>query len=1067
MGGAWHARIRIVPGRPTAARYALAAALVCGVAVMPAAPASAAPGAGNAGARPSGARHAGAGRAETGHALSGNAGAAAGSSAFDWPEFHRSTTLGGYARNSSLSTANASKLGVAWAADLYGPALDSPVVAYDAALNKRLAYIGTERGDMIAVNVANGSIVWSTWLGSPIRTTPVVSGGSVYAGTANSARVYKLNASTGTVECSAGSPQPIEGTPVIATPPGGVRTLYVGTNDSLSAPGPLLAIAAGNCQRRWSFTGYQQRSGSWDAVSYAVDARHRPLVLFGSADPDTAVYAVNAVTGKRVWRFAAANPPPHTFDIGTGVTVSPPAPRDPDGTAYVASKLGIMYALDLTTGHLIWQYNFNKALGAHEGGRSTAALDGTNLVFGYNGGLVNLDAVTGARTWAYRDPAGAEALSSPAIAGPPGGQIVAVGDLGGGVDVVSLATGAQLYHYQTGGYITASPAVSGGNLLIASSDGFLYDFAAGGGNDPSLPSTVIQSPADNSSLPNPNGTLTVTGVASDPATIAGVVVAVQAAGVDGPWWDAPAHRWVSGPVGNAATVASPGATSSWRFAYPVPGAGGTYQVTAYGVSATGQSGIATASVRFAVRATTSGPRIAARPGFVAPGGTLRVSGAGFAGSERVAIMLAGKTLATATASSGRISTRVTIPKGAPFGQTSLTAKGSESGRTASTAITITNNWDQVGFGHGHRSFEPNDLILRNLVHPGQNIFLDPAWRYQSGAPVNTAPAVADSVAYIANSAGQLSAVDVRNGAPLWTWKLPSGMAMDGSPAVDPAKGLVFAGASDGTLNAIRTTTGQLAWTAQVGGNVSAPVFGGGTVYVTSSSGRVEALSEAAGRKRWSAVLPSAISAAPSLAGQTLVVGESNGAVVALDVGSGRTMWTFRSGGAVSAPATIAGSTVYFGSADGSVYALNAGNGAKRWSLRTGGPVRDTPAISNQGTPGGVLELLVGSGDGNLYALRAANGSRIFLVPFQHPITGVAAVNGVVIIDTSSGLIGASRTYSPLHLWGFQTNAGITSPPAIVDGAVYVGAGDGTLYTFTAYGQLPVAARPRMSWGPQR
>jgi outer membrane protein assembly factor BamB len=79
------------------------------------------------------------------------------------------------------------------------------------------------------------------------------------------------------------------------------------------------------------------------------------------------------------------------------------------------------------------------------------------------------------------------------------------------------------------------------------------------------------------------------------------------------------------------------------------------------------------------------------------------------------------------------------------------------------------------------------------------------------------------------------------------------------------------------------------------------------------------------------------------------------------------------------------------------------------------------------------------------------------VSFGHPIVGLATVRGVTVLDTSSGLIGSARTYTDLDLWRYQTGAGITAPPAIVDGAVYVGSGDGKLYAFTSYGQLPAAA----------
>jgi outer membrane protein assembly factor BamB len=982
------------------------------------------------------------------------------SSAFDWAQFHQNPLLTGYAGNSPLSTSNVLKLGVVWAAELYGPALDSPVVAYDSALGKTLAYIGTENGDVVAVDVANGHIVWSAWLGSPIRATPLVSGGAVFAATFNSPRLYKLDASTGTIDCSVVSPQPIEGTPTAATPPGGVASVYIGTNDSHTAAGPLLAVDASDCNVEWEFTGYAQTAGSWTAAAYALDAHGEPLLVFGTSDPDTSVYAVDAVTGKEVWRFQAYNPSPGVYDVGAGVDISPPGTNGfAGGVAYVPTKLGVMYALNLTTGAQIWSTNFNQIERVTEGGRSTAALDGVNLVFGYNGGLIDLNAVSGTEIWSYQDPAKAEVLSSPAIAGATGQEIVAAGDLAGGVDVVSLAGGSQLYRYKTGNYITASPAVSDGNVLIASADGFLYDFALGGGNDAALPATTIMTPVDASTVANPKGSLTVTGTASDPTAVAGVDVAVQESGPDGSWWDAATGTWSSGPVGNAATLARPGASStSWTFSYPVPSGGGTYQATAYAASSSGQSDIRGAHASFEVLHTTSGPHIQASPSFIPPGASAQVLGAGFNPSEQVTISLLGTTLATttATAKGNLSSTAVKIPSNAAFGQTSLVATGETSGKSAAAAITIANSWEQLGDNATHTGYEPNDPVLYDLVHPGGDIFVDLAWHYQTGAAVQTSPAVANGVAYVANTAGALVAIDVHNGAPLWTWSLPSGDAIDGSPAVDPKQGLAFVAANDGTLDAVSTSTGHLVWSTTVGGDLAAPAYGNGEVYVTSRSGAVEAVAEATGARSWTVVLPSAVTAPAALdtPSNVLIVGESNGEVVSLNASSGVPNWTYATGGAVAAAATVSGGTVYVGSSDKNVYALSESTGAKLWSYTTGGAVSDTGALSSHGTPGGGLELLIGSGDGNLYALQPSNGSLNYKVAFKSPIVGVAAVKGVAVIDTASGLIGSSRTYVDLDVWNYQTGAGLTSAAIVDDGTIYVGAGDGNLYAFTSYGQPP-------------
>jgi len=170
----------------------------------------------------------------SGHAAPGSAGIGvsalppAASSAYDWPRIHQNALNTGYTNNTTLSTANASQLGVRWATELYGAAIDSPAVAYDSLLGETLVYIGTETGDLLAVNLANGQIVWGNWLGSPLVSSPVVSDGSVYVATQRNTAILNINATTGSIVCSAPSANTIEATAVVATPPGGVRTVYTG-----------------------------------------------------------------------------------------------------------------------------------------------------------------------------------------------------------------------------------------------------------------------------------------------------------------------------------------------------------------------------------------------------------------------------------------------------------------------------------------------------------------------------------------------------------------------------------------------------------------------------------------------------------------------------------------------------------------------------------------------------------------------------------------------------------------------------------------------------------------------
>jgi len=974
------------------------------------------------------------------------------SPAYNWPTFHRGPQLQGYASNSPLSAADASQLGVAWATDLYGPALDSPVVVYDKKLSETLAYIGTEHGNFFAVNVATGHIVWSDSLGPPIRSTPTVAGGYVWVETWNSARIYKINATTGAVACSVSAPDQIEGSGVVATPKGGVSTLYINTEET----GPVLAIRTSDCKQEWSWDSYKNKSGSWDPMGYAVDAAGTPLVLFGSADPDSSVYALNAVTGHEVWRFAAPTPP-GDYDIGSGITISPPGVNGfADGVAYAVSKYGILFALNLSTGAQIWAYDFASALGVPRSDISTPALDGTNLVLGYHPGMMDVNAVTGALIWTSKEPAELSGDSSPAIAGAAGQEIVADADLGGGFEVTSLADGSQLYDYQTGGYITGSPAVSDGNILIASSDGFLYDFAVGGGNDTVLPQASITSPADFAAVKYPVARrLTIAGTASDAAGVGAVQVAVQAGGQDGPWWDATSRKWVDGPIGNPARLTSAGSTSTgWTFAYPVPRSGDTYKAIAYAVTTTNQSGISAAHSEFLVRAERGAPRLTTSASYLAPGARVTVKGAGFGGSEQVKITLLSRTLAAVTATSGgRFAAAVAIPRSAPFGSASLAATGRTSGRVATAAIVVTNDWAQLGNGPAHTGFEASDPTLYNLVAPGGDVFLDQAWKFSSGGAISTAPAVANEVAYEGNALGHLVAVDVHNGADRWTWKDTSGAAITGSPAVDPVKGLVIIGTEDGTVAAVSTRNGTLVWSATVGGTVNDPALADGTVYVTTSNGTVEALSESTGAKRWSATMPASVTGAPAVdpAAGTLVAGAVNGDVRAFNTANGKVRWGYVSGGAVAAAPMIDHGTVYFGSGD-DIDAVSETHHDLLWSYRTGAAVAATPALI---TSGRIEMLLTGSDDGTLRAINGATGKLLWQNDVGEAITGLAVADSVVAFTTSSGEVGVSRTFTGEQVWRMTTSAAeISAPPALVDGTVYAGGSDGALYAFTGYGQPP-------------
>ena len=352
--------------------------------------------------------------------------AGAASATYTWPEFHNSPSLNGVSSDPAISAKNAATLGVKWMSPL-GPSLDSAMVAYDQSLGLTLAYEGGKAGYFDAVNVANGQILWSDYLGAAITSSPLVENGNVWIAPVSTGRVYKLDAATGATECSGTIKNSILSTPVVATPPGGVETVYFGSLGAGGSNGPVTAYAESDCAQLWQWSSYVisgQDSGTWAPLSYGVDASGTGLVVVGSANPDSQVYALDAVTGSLVWHFATYSPPAQDWDVGAGTDISAPGTNGfADGMAYVEGKDGILYALDFTTGKQVWQYNFGgntPANGKTKGtdALSTPALSGKILVFGDNAGLYAVNAVTGTKIWF--DAGTGDINSSPAIVGPAG-----------------------------------------------------------------------------------------------------------------------------------------------------------------------------------------------------------------------------------------------------------------------------------------------------------------------------------------------------------------------------------------------------------------------------------------------------------------------------------------------------------------------------------------------------------------------------------------------------------------------------------------------------------------------
>ncbi len=282
------------------------------------------------------------------------------------------------------------------------------------------------------------------------------------------------------------------------------------------------------------------------------------------------------------------------------------------------------------------------------------------------------------------------------------------------------------------------------------------------------------------------------------------------------------------------------------------------------------------------------------------------------------------------------------------------------------------------------------------------------------------------------------------------WSASPGGAVDSSPAVDPAAGLVVAGSQNDKVSAYAEHTGKLAWTVTTGGPVtSSPLIYHGVVYIGAGDHKLYAIAEQTGKVRWTATVPGAIDGSPALdaATSTLVVGDASGTVTAFHVGGAAPSrrWHATVGGAVKNSPVIANGRAFIGAANGVVSSFSVATGTHNWSKSVGNTSITGPMAYQ------ASHLYVGAANGSITAMHVSNGSTMWSEPLAGPVTGVSVTDGMLFTESSDGTVSGLRIGGEV-VWLAKTGAGLSGSPVIMDNSVFVGAEDHGLYCFTPFGE---------------
>lgn len=303
-----------------------------------------------------------------------------------------------------------------------------------AAIVGRTVFIGSQKGELVSLNLDNGQVYWKFSTGAPVgESSPAYSAGVVYIGD-SAGWLNALNASNGQKLWAFKTGSEIKSSPVVV----GDRVLI----------------------------------GSYDQHLYCLSARNGSVLwkvrTDGPVHATPSIYGGMAfITGcDEVFRAIRISDGAQVFQIASGAYTGA-SPALSGGSAFYGTFNNDVLMVNLTQRRIAWRYQHPSRKFPYY---SSAAVTANRVVVGGRDKLVHGLNRTGTAAWTFATNARVE--SSPAVSG----NRVFVGSNDGKFYVLNLASGAKLWEFHAGAPLSASPAIANGRVVIGSQDGRLYCF---------------------------------------------------------------------------------------------------------------------------------------------------------------------------------------------------------------------------------------------------------------------------------------------------------------------------------------------------------------------------------------------------------------------------------------------------------------------------------------------------------------------------------------------------------------------------------------------------------------
>jgi eukaryotic-like serine/threonine-protein kinase len=303
-----------------------------------------------------------------------------------------------------------------------------------AAIVGGTVFVGSQKGDLVALSLENGSVYWKFSTGAAIgESSPAYSNGVVYIGDLNG-WINALNASDGRKIWAFKTNGEIKSSPVVV----GDQVL-IGSYDE-----NLYCLRARTGTLAWKF----KTNGPVHSTPGIADG------MAFIAGCDELFRAIRIADGKEV------------FNVSSGAyTGASPALKD--GSAFYGTFDNEVLSVNLAQKQIAWRYEHPQRKFPFY---SSAAVTSDRVVIGGRDKMVHGLTLQGKMVWTFATRARVE--SSPAIAD---GRVF-VGSNDGRFYVLSLSNGTKLWEFDAGAPLSASPAIANGKIVIGSQDGRLYCF---------------------------------------------------------------------------------------------------------------------------------------------------------------------------------------------------------------------------------------------------------------------------------------------------------------------------------------------------------------------------------------------------------------------------------------------------------------------------------------------------------------------------------------------------------------------------------------------------------------